>query len=101
MLIHNLGIWEDKAFSDEYAFLDESDAALTKLVDVNITATLLLLQRLLPAYWAQQRAAAADRFDLGPCLAVAARKWRSAPQSSPSTASPMRCAKASAIAGWR
>ena len=48
VLIHNLGIWEDKAFSGEYAFLDESDAALTKLVDVNITATLLLLQRLLP-----------------------------------------------------
>ncbi len=53
VLIHNLGIWEDKAFSDEYAFLDESDAALTKLVDVNITATLLLLQRLLPR-WAQR-----------------------------------------------
>ena len=48
VLIHNLGIWEDKAFSDEYAFLDESDAALAQLVDVNITATLMLLQRLLP-----------------------------------------------------
>lgn len=48
VLIHNLGIWEDKAFSDEYAFLDESDTALAQLVDVNITATLMLLQRLLP-----------------------------------------------------
>ncbi|MEE9876909.1 MAG: SDR family NAD(P)-dependent oxidoreductase [Stenotrophomonas maltophilia] len=48
VLIHNLGIWEETAFSDEYAFLDESDAALTQLVDVNITATLVLLQRLLP-----------------------------------------------------
>ncbi len=48
VLIHNLGIWEQTAFSDEYAFLDETDAALTQLVDVNITATLVLLQRLLP-----------------------------------------------------
>ncbi|MHC1653569.1 SDR family NAD(P)-dependent oxidoreductase [Stenotrophomonas maltophilia] len=48
VLIHNLGIWEEKAFSDEYAFLEESDAALKQLVDVNITATLMLLQRLLP-----------------------------------------------------
>gem|GEM_PF-172973 len=48
VLIHNLGIWEETAFSDEYAFLDESDAALTQLVDVNVTATLVLLQRLLP-----------------------------------------------------
>ena len=38
VLIHNLGIWEQTAFSDEYAFLDETDAALT----------LVLLQRLLP-----------------------------------------------------
>jgi len=48
VLMHNLGIWEDKAFSDAYDFLDESDATLTQLVDVNISATLVLLQRLLP-----------------------------------------------------
>ncbi|HEL2978618.1 TPA: SDR family oxidoreductase [Stenotrophomonas maltophilia] len=48
VLIHNLGIWEEKAFSDAYAFLDESDAALAQLIDVNVTATLMLLRRLLP-----------------------------------------------------
>lgn len=48
VLIHNLGIWEETAFSDDYDFLNESDSALAQLVDVNITATLLLLKQLLP-----------------------------------------------------
>lgn len=48
VLIYNLGIWEETAFSDEYDFLNESDSALAQLVDVNITATLLLLKQLLP-----------------------------------------------------
>jgi len=48
VLIHNLGIWEANAFSDDYAFLDESDSALAQLIDVNVTATLMLLRRLLP-----------------------------------------------------
>ncbi|QKW57034.1 SDR family oxidoreductase [Stenotrophomonas sp. NA06056] len=48
VLIHNLGIWEETAFSDDYDFLNERDTALAQLVDVNITATLLLLKRLLP-----------------------------------------------------
>lgn len=48
VLIHNLGIWEDNAFSDTYDFLKEDDSALAHLVEVNITATLLLLRQLLP-----------------------------------------------------
>lgn len=48
VLIHNLGIWEETAFSDDYRFLEQSDCALAQLVDVNITATLLLLRHLLP-----------------------------------------------------
>ncbi|MEN5272851.1 SDR family oxidoreductase [Stenotrophomonas lactitubi] len=48
VLIHNLGIWEETAFSDDYDFLNERDSALAQLVDVNITATLLLLKQLLP-----------------------------------------------------
>lgn len=48
VLIYNLGLWEDKAFSDDYAFLADTDAAITTMVDVNITATLLLIKRLVP-----------------------------------------------------
>ncbi|MEG0183853.1 MAG: SDR family NAD(P)-dependent oxidoreductase [Stenotrophomonas sp.] len=55
VLIHNLGIWEETAFSDDYAFLSETDSALATLVDVNITATLLLLKRLLPRLLGSRR----------------------------------------------
>lgn len=48
VLIYNLGIWEEQAFSDHYSFLNDSDQGLQRLVDVNITATLLVLKRLMP-----------------------------------------------------
>ncbi|MBN3816272.1 SDR family oxidoreductase [Paraburkholderia sp. Se-20369] len=48
VLIYNLGIWEEKAFTDAYAFLDDSDDTIANLVNVNVTATLLLLKRLVP-----------------------------------------------------
>lgn len=48
VLIYNLGVWEDKAFSDDYAFLADADEAITRMVDINISATLLLLKRLVP-----------------------------------------------------
>lgn len=48
VLIYNLGVWEDKAFSDDYAFLVDADDAITRMVDINISATLLLLKRLVP-----------------------------------------------------
>lgn len=48
VLIYNLGLWEEHAFTDRYAFLDDADDALVAQVDVNITATLLLLKRLIP-----------------------------------------------------
>lgn len=48
VLICNVGIWEDYAFSDQYSFLGDSDESIGTLVDVNITATLLLLKRLVP-----------------------------------------------------
>lgn len=47
-LIHNVGIWEPAAFSESYRFLEESDATVGRLIDVNITASLLLLKALLP-----------------------------------------------------
>ena len=48
VLIYNLGIWETQAFSDAYNFLNDSDDSLQQLVEVNITATLLALKRLMP-----------------------------------------------------
>ncbi|WP_322089636.1 SDR family oxidoreductase [Burkholderia sp. BCC1999] len=48
VLICNVGIWETAAFTDGYAFLDEPDDAIVNLVNVNLTATLLLLKRLVP-----------------------------------------------------
>ena len=47
-VIYNLGVWEEKAFSDDYAFLDDSDEAIVDMVNINITATILLLKRLVP-----------------------------------------------------
>lgn len=48
VLICNVGIWEEHAFSEQYSFLGDSDASIGTLVDVNITATLLLLKHLVP-----------------------------------------------------
>ena len=48
VLIYNLGIWEDTAFTEQYDFLSQSDQALRRLVDVNLTGALLTLRHLLP-----------------------------------------------------
>ncbi|WP_417552236.1 SDR family NAD(P)-dependent oxidoreductase [Marinomonas fungiae] len=48
VLIYNLGIWEEAAFTDEYKFLDDSDESIVAMVNINITATILLLKRLIP-----------------------------------------------------
>jgi NAD(P)-dependent dehydrogenase (short-subunit alcohol dehydrogenase family) len=47
-ILYNLGIWEERAFAEGYSFLEDSDARILEMVDVNIGATLLLLKRLLP-----------------------------------------------------
>lgn len=47
-VLYNLGIWEERAFEDDYSFLDDSDAQILEMVNVNISATLLLLKRLVP-----------------------------------------------------
>lgn len=47
-LIYNLGIWEDRAFADDYAFLDDRDEQLQSIVSCNVTAPILLIKRLLP-----------------------------------------------------
>ncbi len=48
VLIYNLGVWEEKAFTDDYAFLDDGDEAIVDMININITATILLLKRLVP-----------------------------------------------------
>ncbi|WP_422419392.1 SDR family oxidoreductase [Pseudomonas sp. GZD-222] len=47
-LIYNLGIWEERAFSPEYDFLMDDDEQIEAIVSCNITATLLVIKRLLP-----------------------------------------------------
>lgn len=48
VLIYNVGIWEEHAFSERYSFLEGSDESISRIVEVNITAALLLLKRLVP-----------------------------------------------------
>lgn len=47
-LVYNLGIWEELAFDSAYSFLADQDAKLQAIVNCNITATILLIKRLLP-----------------------------------------------------
>ncbi|AVH36947.1 dehydrogenase [Pseudomonas monteilii] len=47
-LIYNLGLWEAEAFEAHYSFLEDRDVELQRMVDCNITATILLIKRLLP-----------------------------------------------------
>lgn len=48
VIIYNLGIWEEAAFSDEYSFLKDDDASIVSMVNVNVTGTILLLKKLIP-----------------------------------------------------
>lgn len=47
-VIYNLGVWEEKAFSDDYTFLGDTDDTIVDMVNTNITSTILLLKRLVP-----------------------------------------------------
>ncbi|MBV6287620.1 SDR family NAD(P)-dependent oxidoreductase [Pseudomonas aegrilactucae] len=47
-LIYNLGIWEELAFDSAYSFLTDTDEQVQSIVSCNITATLLVIKRLLP-----------------------------------------------------
>jgi short-subunit dehydrogenase len=48
VIIYNLGIWEEAAFSNRYHFLKSSDEEIINLVNTNITSAILLLKRLIP-----------------------------------------------------
>lgn len=48
VIIYNLGIWEEEAFSNSYQFLKSSDEEIVNLIGTNITSAILLLKRLIP-----------------------------------------------------
>lgn len=48
VLVMNVGLWEPAAFTEDYDFLADDPATLARMIDVNLTATTLVLQRLLP-----------------------------------------------------
>lgn len=48
VVIYNLGIWEEFAFTDDYQFLQSSDEEILNLVQVNITSAIILLKRVIP-----------------------------------------------------
>lgn len=48
VLIYNLGIWEELAFTDDYRFENDADAQIMAMVNTNITAALLLIKHLMP-----------------------------------------------------
>lgn len=48
VLIYNLGLWEDSAFTQHYSFLEDADDSIVNMVSANITGTILVLKRLIP-----------------------------------------------------
>lgn len=49
VLIYNLGLWETRAFEPDYRFLADSPAEIQRIVTVNVSGAILLIQALLPA----------------------------------------------------
>ncbi|MFQ3786355.1 SDR family NAD(P)-dependent oxidoreductase [Halomonas sp. A29] len=49
VLIYNLGLWESRAFEPDYRFLNDSPAEIQRIVTVNVSGAILLIQALLPA----------------------------------------------------
>lgn len=48
VLICNLGVWEQAAFSEHYRFLEDDDDEIAAMVNINITSTILALKHLVP-----------------------------------------------------
>jgi short-subunit dehydrogenase len=48
VLIYNVGIWEKHAFTEDYCFESDEAFEIDSLIQVNITACILLIQALLP-----------------------------------------------------
>lgn len=48
ILIYNVGVWEEKAFSEAYDFESVPASEITKMVTTNLTSAILNIQALLP-----------------------------------------------------
>lgn len=48
VLIYNVGIWEEKGFSDDYDFESVSAPEISRMITTNITSAILHIQTLLP-----------------------------------------------------
>ncbi len=48
LLIYNAGIWEHNAFSQDYSFESISEEETRRIMDVNLTSAILLIQAMLP-----------------------------------------------------
>lgn len=48
VIIYNLGIWEELAFTGNYRYLQSPDEEIVNLVQVNITSAIILLKRIIP-----------------------------------------------------
>ena len=55
VLVYNVGIWEERAFEDDYNFLGDDDGQIERMVATNITGPLLLIRRLLPVLLKSER----------------------------------------------
>ncbi|MBP6860910.1 MAG: SDR family oxidoreductase [Neisseriaceae bacterium] len=55
VLIYNLGLWEANAFADDYDFQQDDDLEIMTIVNSNVTATILLIKRLMPKVLASSR----------------------------------------------
>ncbi|MCG8293281.1 SDR family oxidoreductase [Pseudomonas entomophila] len=55
VLVYNVGIWEERAFEEDYSFLDDDEGQIERMVGTNITAPLLLIKRLLPVLLKSER----------------------------------------------
>ena len=100
-ILCNVGVWEDKAFTDDYDFLADSPQQIARLLDINITGTILLLQRLIPRLLGRakpQLVLTGSTSGLPrsgrPEVAFGASRRRC-------RALPTRCASVSARSGWR
>ena len=47
VLIYNLGVWEESAFSDKYNFLDDIDESIDEMINTYIAGANILLKRLI------------------------------------------------------
>lgn len=55
VLIYNLGLWEAKAFADDYDFQQDDDLEIMTMVNSNVMATILLMKHVMPKLLASQR----------------------------------------------